>query len=248
MIVLLLSMIGAAATTLSATHGLSKSDFATLPIDQLSTRALGEAGKLMIGVDRSNLPYSIKFFGRAYAPPTQYGLCASDWVTLNLDFSPVDTYHIDSISTQSRFGIVGSIYRYPDKEAEEHNRHLCASLSDVELFFPAPDWIAAKRVLYYVDYIQGNGIFRGKNYSFECTGSCKNIDGQSYLTKIALKNVTNIKEIDCPSKYKADSCYKISLTGSPPGVFPRELRVYGRGWGEKTEVIHASLWIGTTLF
>lgn len=220
-------------------------DLKTLPIKALAPRLFGEAGKLMIGIDRSNFPYDIKFFARAYAPPTQYGLCTSDWVTLHLDS---ETSRIWSISAGPRFGVVDSIYHFPDKQREEMNERRCALLADTKEFFPAPDWIVAQRVVSYIDYLKGLGSFKGKEYVFECTGSCDGIDGAAYVRSIELKNITDVSVIDCPEQYSDGYCYKISLKGSPPGLFPRELRIYGRHTRETAEVSRASLWVGQTLF
>ena len=216
----------------------------TLPVAQLAPRLLGEVGKSMIGVDRSNFPYDIKFFGRAHAPPTQYGLCESDWITLYLENDGA----IRSISAGPKFGVVDAIYQYPDRLHEEENERLCAGLADTQGFFPAPDWIAAQHVVAYLDYLKGAGPFSGKDYDFECTGGCAGIDGRAYLRKIETKDITSVSVIDCDDLRKAGDCYKIELTGTPPGLFPRELRIYGAGSRESAVVSKALLWIGATMY
>ncbi|MBB5209269.1 hypothetical protein [Chiayiivirga flava] len=227
---------------------LSKNELETLPLEELSGRLLGEVGAFAIGVDRSNFPYEIRFFSRAYAPPSQYGLCESDWITLRLDFSPGRGTSVESIKTQPRFGAVDSIYHFPARISEERNRRVCSELTDVSQFFPAPDWGSARQVLYYLDYVKGVGIFKGKLHSFECTGACSGIDAQSYIKTIDPANITAVEAIDCPGDLRRGSCYRITLTGSPPGLFPRELRVYGKGYGNNTEVSHVALWVGVTFF
>ena len=226
----------------------TRSEFQTLPVDELSQRVLGDVGALVMGVDRSNFPYDIGFYTRAYAPPTQYGLCMSDWITVRLDFSADGQSTIESIAAAPRFGAVDSIYRRPGVEAERANRRLCSALSDTTRFFPAPDWVAARGVLAYLDYIKGAKAFKHRDYAFECTGACTGMDARSYIESIDPKDITNIAIIDCVEASDDRSCYKVSLTGSPPGMFPRELRLYGRGYGVNTQVSRAVLWIGVTMF
>jgi len=226
-------------------QSLTKQELETLPAIKLAPRLLGEVGHLMIGVDRSNFPYDVKLFSRAYAPPTQYGLCVSDWITVNLES---ESAKIWSVSAGPKFGVVDSIYQYPSEEREKANEKICSELKDSNHFFPAPDWITAQRIVSYIDYLKGVGPFKGRKYSFDCTGSCNGIDGLAYLRAIELQNITGVSQIDCPEPPRGSYCYKIDLTGSPPGLFPRELRIYGRDNREATEVWRATLWIGQTLF
>lgn len=226
-------------------QSLTKEELETLPATNLAPRLLGEVGQIIIGVERSNFPYDIKLFSRAYAPPTQYGLCVSDWITVNLDS---ESAKIWSVSAGPKFGVVDSIYQYPSEDREKANEKLCSELKDISNFFPAPDWITAQRVVSYIDYLKGAGPFAGRKYSFECTGSCHGIDGLAYLRTIELKNITSVSQIDCPEPPRRSYCYRIDLTGSPSGLFPRELRIYGRDNREAAEVWRAALWIGQTFF
>lgn len=235
----------AALTTGAHGQSLTKHELEVLPVQELAPRLLGQVGKAIIGLDRSNFPYDIKLFARAYAPPTQYGLCVSDWFTVHLDS---DSETILSVSASPRFGVVDSIYQTPSREREQTNETLCSQLKNTSTFFPAPNWIAAQRVVSYLDYLKGAGPFKGREYSFECTGSCRGIDGLAYVRTIELQNITAISEIDCPEPPKSSHCYKIDLTGTPSGLFPRELRVYGRDSREASEVWRATLWIGQTFF
>jgi hypothetical protein len=224
-------------------QALTAHDLKTLPVENLAPRLLGEVGGLMIGIDRSNFPYDLKLFGKAHAPPTQYGMCASDWIVVHLDGEK-----IWSVSATPRFGVVDSIYNHPSADREKINEAACSRLTDTRDFFPAPDWVAAKRIVAYIDYLKGTSPFEGKKYDFECTGSCDGIDALAYVRGLELRNITAVSEIDCREQVGDDHCYRIDLTGSPPGLFPRELRVYGHGWAENAEVRKTVLWIGQTLF
>ena len=226
-------------------QSLTKQELETLPAEKLAPRLLGEVGRSVIGIDRSNFLYDVKLYTRAHAPPTQYGLCTSDWITVRLDS---ESAKIWSVSAAPRFGVVDSIYQYPSETREKANEKLCSELTDTRNFFPAPDWIAAQRIVSYIDYLKGAAPFTGRHYSFDCTGSCNGIDGLGYIHSIELQNITDVSQIDCLEPTRGGHCYKIDLTGTPPGLFPRELRIYGRGNGEATQVSRAALWIGQTLF
>lgn len=224
-------------------QSLSENELTTLTVEQLARRALGEAGKLMLGVDRSNLPYSISFFTKASAPSTQSGLCMSDWVTLELDQE-----HIWSISAQAKFGVVGSIYAPLSENSQQHNERQCSAVYDTTDYFPAPTWIDAQRIVAYLDYLQRKTPFTDAEYAFECTGSCDRIDAGEYLKSIALKDIVSVSTIDCTGGVRDGDCYKLTLRGNPPGLFPRELRLYGRNSRSAAELSSVSLWIGQTFF
>lgn len=226
-------------------QSLTRQELQTLPVAQLAPRLLGEVGSLMMAVDRSNFPYDLKLSGKASAPPTQYGLCMSDAVTVRFDS---DGLRVRSISAGPTFAVVDSIYGDLSAQREEANQEMCARLTDTKQFFPASDWITAQRIVSYVDYLKGAGPFKDRPYAFECDESCDGIDGAAYVREFELEDITALSEIDCPEPARGDHCYLLDLTGSPPGLFPRQLRIYGHETRERAEVRKVTLWVGHTLF
>ena len=218
----------------------------------LAPLLLGELGKQMAGMDRSHLPYDIRFHSK---PTAWYGLCQIDWITLNLE-SPhraggsadAGYLRIGSVTASPRFKITPFIYQPLDAPRERQAEISCAASTDAKDFFPAPDRLRAYDAAYLFDYVRGAGPFAGSRYKLSCTGNCNGIDVQAYLRTLRASEITLISTIDCPPGSGDTSCLKFSLTGSPPGLFPREMRVFGQNRRENTTVREVRLWIGTTMF
>lgn len=207
------------STAALATEQLTYSEVKNLPLHQLAERALGEAGKLMMDVERprSKLDRSeLMFFSRAFSTGSQYGICGSDWVTLNFDEHGV----ISSLRSENRYGVEASIYKNPEDLTYQEYDALCNAVTNTRSYFPAPDAQSALTIAAYIDFLSEKEPSKRSSYAFECTGSCANIDARKYVKNINMSNITRAQQIDCEKSGVYEKCYELTLKGDPPGLFP----------------------------
>ncbi len=223
---------------------LSYSETESLPLPRLAIRMLGEAGKLMMDVERPlALPGQFRFFSHAFAPGSQYGICSSEWTTLRLDKNGA----VRSITGEHRYGVEGSIYTKSEDWTYEQFTSLCSSAKSTRSYFPAPDAQAALTIVAYLDALAGRGPSGSGHYDFECTGACTG-GSRDFLKRISGDLIAEATTIDCDEIALYHACYKLRLEGKPAADYPRELRIYGQYKGPQVvEIQKIKLWIGTTL-
>lgn len=243
---LLLSLLGIASVA-SATEALTPAEVENLPLNLLAERTLGETGKLMMDVERPKSTLSraeIIFFSHAFTTGSQYGICGSNWVTLGFNESGI----ISSIDTERRYGVEASIYTDPKEWTYDEYGSLCDAVRSTRNYFPAPDAQSALTISAYLDLLAEKRPSKPTDYVFECSGSCAKIDVRNYIKNIALKDISSADFIECAQNSPYDKCYKLTLQGDPPGLFPRELRIYGRMRMSEMTITRVALWVGVTYY
>lgn len=236
-----------ATTVAVSAEKLTYSEVKNLPVHRLAERALGEAGKLMMNVERPRSTLSranLKFFSYAFATGSQYGICGSNWVTLSFDESGV----IASINNELRYGVEASIYTDPKNWTYQEYEDLCRAVKNTREYFPSPDAQSALTISAYVDMLAKNGESKPFGYVFDCTGSCSKINADDYVKSIKLRDIVKADKIDCDESNAYAKCYKLTLDGQPPGLFPRVLSIYGRMRMNDVVITKVKLWVGETFY
>lgn len=143
----------------------------TLPLPVLAKKLLGDAGSIMISVDRPRFKGTLEpvtFYSRAFAVGTDFGLCAADWVTVSFDKNG----NVESVSSQTHYGIAGDIYRVPGHWNYKEYGDICAAVKSTRNYFPAPDMLSALDIAWYVQAVAGRGPYAKQRFSYGCTGEC----------------------------------------------------------------------------
>ncbi len=231
----------------SATEPLTAAEVERLPLNLLAERTLGEAGKLMMDVERPKSKLSraeIRFFSYAFTTGSQYGICGSKWVTLGFD----ESGRINSIDSEPRYGVEASIYTDQKQWTYDEYDSLCGAVKSTRAYFPAPDAQSALTISAYLDLLAEKGPSKPTDYAFECSGSCAKIEPKNYIKSIELSNISSADTIDCDKESPYEKCYRLTLQGDPPGLFPRELRIYGRMRMNEVTITRVKLWVGATYY
>lgn len=219
-------------------------DAQKLPLRVLAQKVLGDVGSLMIDVERPswgskplgpyppNLPWppreippldQLRFFGRAEVTGSQFGMCGSDWVTV--DFN--DSGKVDSIRAQRHYGVAGPIYRAPGAWTYAEAGKICDSVKSTRNYFPAPGPESALTIATYVDAIHGVGPFARQNFSYECSGCNKATPRHWVLNWLKLRRIRRVRKISCDDTHLTlPSCFRIVLDSSY-GVLIGIYRIYG---------------------
>jgi hypothetical protein len=217
----------------------------TMPLPVLAHRLLGEAGAIMIDVDRphsSNLTFEpIKFYSHAIVPGSQFGLCAADRVTVTFD----EKQNIESLTSDRRYGVAGNVYRPAEKWTYDDFGKLCASVKSTREYFPAPDPQTALDVALYADALAGNGPFASQNFSYSCTGRCA--QGRDDLKWLQLNKIDSVRLLDCPKPEKGAVCVEITVGSHEVGPFPKVFNIYGTAWYKSVVISKVVVWVGSTL-
>jgi hypothetical protein len=197
-----------------------------LPTLELSHLALGEAGDLMIDVERLGSAVQetpdLRFFGRAVVTGSQFGLCGSDWVTLHLD----EGGSVESVDAERRFGVEGQIYRKPGEWTYDESDSICKAVKSTKSYFPAPGPQEALEIALYIDAIAGTGPFATQNFKYQCEGLCG--AKKSVLSYLQLRKIDRARTIDCDGvKLKLPSCFEVVVGEYNVGAFPMTFRIYG---------------------
>lgn len=214
----------------------------TMPLAELARNLLGEAGSLMVEVDRPRFDgvlEDIRFYGRAVG--AGIGMCSSDWVTVGFD----ERGKVNKVSAQRRYGVVGALYRY--SEAVRHPRlpAACSSIRSTKSFFPAPDG-AEHDIARYVDAVAGHGPFGKQHFHYRCSGACARDRGD--LGWLKLEEIDASRSIDCPpSRLERPSCFELTVGEHRAGAFPKRFRIYGTTFANRVVVSDISVDVGSTL-
>ncbi|MGH8337264.1 MAG: hypothetical protein ACRETL_10695, partial [Gammaproteobacteria bacterium] len=129
-------------------------DARTMSLAMLSQKLLGESGAVMIDLDRprfKGILEPVRFYSRATVTGSQFGICGSDWVTVDFD----EKGSVETISSERRYGVAGDVYRAPVKWSYDESGKICASVKSTRNYFPAPDAESALEIALYVDAISG---------------------------------------------------------------------------------------------
>jgi len=246
----------------SANAQVSAQDAKNMPLRNLASKVLGTAGSLMIEVERprwgerfSRMPASapwppadppplhrLLFFGHGVVTGSQFGLCGSDWVTVNFE----DNGRVESIQAERRYGVEGPIYRKPGEWTYEESGDICDAVKTTRAYFPAPGAQEALEIALYVDAISGRGSFAKQTFTFQCDGICG--QGRSVLSALKLKDIDHAREIDCNSTtLKLPSCYELVIGDNQVGPFPKKFRIYGSNYMNKLVVSSVKVHVGSTV-
>lgn len=217
-----------------------------LPAAELANLALGQAGQLMIDVDRpqdGSLKWAtLRFYGRASVTGSQFGMCGSDWVTLHYD----DQGSLESIDAERRYGVEGPIYRQPGKWTSEESGKICDAVESTREYFPAPGAQDALRIAKFVDAIAVRGPFSKQSFSFKCTGICNH--GRSVLRALKLSDIDRARSVDCDSSaLEMPSCFELVVGENRVGPFPKTFRIYGSHYMNKVVISSVTVDVGSTL-
>ena len=217
----------------------------TMPLKALSHRLLGESGSIMIDVDRpryKNTLEPIRFYSHAIAWGSYFGVCASDWVTVEFD----EKGYVDSLQSERRYGVAGNMYGKRKNWTYDAFGKMCASVKSTKEYFPAPDHGSAWDIARYVDAISGVGPFAGQKFSYKCTGLCA--AGRRDLSWLKLGKISRSRTIDCPkTSLELPSCYEVVVGDGRVGPFPKTYRIYGTTYMNKVVVSSVAVDVGSTL-
>ena len=219
-------------------------DAQKLPLRVLAKKVLGEVGLLMTGVQRPSWgsqplgPYpphlswppsempplgQLRFFGRAEVIGSQFGMCGSDWVTV--DFT--DGGKVESIRAQRHYGVAGPIYRAPGTWTYAEAGKICASVKSTRHYFSAPNPDAALTIATYVNAIHGVGPFARQIFSYACSGCTRALSRKLVLSWLRLRRIRRVRPIDCGDIHlKLPSCFRIVVKKSD-GLLGGVYRIYG---------------------
>jgi len=217
-----------------------------LPVHELSRLALGESGDLIIDVERRGSEagelIELLFFGRAVVTGSQFGLCGSDWVTLNFD----DDGSVESLHAERRFGVEGPIYRKPGEWTYDESDSICKAVKSTKTYFPAPGPQDALEIALYFDAIAGVGPFAAQKFKFKCEGRCG--AKKSVLAHLQLSAIDRVRTIDCDRvKLKLPSCFEIVVGEYKVGPFPMTFRIYGSNYMNRIVVSEVRVGVSSTL-
>jgi hypothetical protein len=230
----------------SASAGrLTDAEARDLPLAELSQRALGEAGKLMIDMDRprdGKLAWgSLRFYGRGVVTGSQFGICGSDWVTLHFD----EDGELVSIDAQRRYGVEESVYRSGKNWTYEESDAICSGVKSTRAYFPAPDPEAALAVVRFVDAIQGRGPFAKQDFEFQCTGICNR--GRGLLSELQLDEIDDVRTLDGSVLWDRKWRLEVVVGEGEVGPFPKKFRIDGSTYMNKVVISRVSVDVGSTL-
>ena len=241
-------LLAAVFASSSASAGrLTDAEARDLPLPELAQRALGEAGKLMIDVDRprdGKLAWdSLRFYGRGFVTGSQFGICGSDWVTLHFDDD--DDGVLESIDTQRRYGVEDSVYRSGEEWTYEESDAICSAVKSTRSYFPAPDPEAALAVVRFVDAIHARGPLAKQDFDFQCTGICNR--GRALLEELQLDEIDEVRILD-GSVFPDRKWHLEIVTGEGKvGPFPKKFRIEGSTYMNKIVVSRVTVNVGLTL-
>jgi hypothetical protein len=214
----------------------------SLPLHELSRRVLGETGSMVIDVDRPKGTLgSLRFYGRAVVTGSQFGMCGSDWITVDFEDG-----RVESIQTQRRYGVEGAIYRELGKWTYEESGRICDAVKTTRTYFPAPDAQAALEIALYVDAISGRGPFSNRNFTVHCDGGCS--PGNTELAALQLGDIDQAREIDCAdTSLKLPSCFELVVGEHQVGPFPKKYKIYGSYYMNDLVISEIKIYVASTL-
>jgi hypothetical protein len=199
----------------------------------------------MTELDRPRYPNvlePLRFYSRAIAWGSFYGVCASDWVTVEFD----ESGRVEALRSERRFGVAGNVYAQPEKWSYEGFGRICAAVKSTRKFFPAPDHASAMDIVRYVDAISGKGPFAKQTIAYSCAGLCG--PNRTDLTWLRLENITSSRAIDCPAtSLQLPSCYEIVVGDGRIGPFPKTFRIYGSNYMNRTAVYRITANVASTV-
>lgn len=238
-----LSLLAIAVLLLPArATALTAKQARTMPIAELARELLGEAGALMVDVDRprfDGILEDVRFYGRA--TDVGPGMCGSDWVTVRFG----ERGKVVGISAQRHYGIIGDLYPHPGKVDNDRLPKDCASVRSTKMYFPAPDG-AEHAIAQYVEAIAGHGPFGRQSFNYSCTGACQGKRGD--LVWLKLEQIDSSRSIDClPSKLQQPRCFELTVGEKKAGPFPKKFRIYGTAFGNRVIVSTVLVDVGSTL-
>jgi hypothetical protein len=217
----------------------------SLPLNDLAHRLLGESGSIMIDVDRpryKNILEPLRFYSHAFAWGSFFGVCASDWVTVEFN----EKGFVGALRSERRYGVAGDMYGKSSKWTYDAFGKMCASVKSTKGYFPAPDHSSAWDIARYVHAISGVGPFTAQKFSYKCTGLCG--EGRRDLDWLRLGNISSSRIIACPkTSLKLPSCYEVVVGYGRIGTFPKTFRVYGSNFMNKTIVSQIAVDVQSTL-
>lgn len=238
-----LTLLAAAYLPAFCAGAITADQVRTLPLPELASRVLGESGAIMIDVDRphsNNLSsQSLRFYSRATAPFSQYGLCTASRVSVEFDAKQ----NISSLSADHRYGVAGDVYR--SAWTREDFEKLCRGVTSTREFFPAPDARTALDVSLYVDAIARKGPFARQNFSYDCISRCAPDRGD--LKWLALNKIDAVRSIDCPKPAKDGICIEITVGSQTIGLFPKVFDIYGKIGYKSVVVSRVAVAVGDTV-
>ena len=217
----------------------------SMPLSALAHKLLGESGSIMIDVDRpryKSVLEPVTFYSHAIAWGSFFGVCASDWVTVEFD----EKGFIEALHSERRYGVAGNMYGKSDNWTYDAFGKMCASVKSTKNYFPAPDHGSAWDIVRYVDAISGVGPFADQKFSYKCTGLCGG--NRRDLDWLRLGEISSSRIIDCPKmSLKLPSCYEVIVGDGRVGPFPKSFRIYGSTYMNKTIVSEISVDVGSTV-
>jgi hypothetical protein len=217
----------------------------SLPLNSLSHLLLGESGSIMIEVDRpryENTLEPLRFYSHAFAWGSFFGVCASDWVTVEFN----EKGFVNALKSERRYGVAGNMYGKSNKWTYDAFVKMCVSVKSTRGYFPAPDHSSAWDIARYVHAVSGVGPFTAQKLSYKCTGLCR--DGRRDLDWLRLENISSSRIIDCPkTSLKLPSCYEVVVGNDRVGPFPKTFRIYGSNFMNKTIVSKITVDVQSTL-
>lgn len=204
-----------------------------LPIRELSRLALGESGDLVIDIERPGPEAreltELRFFGRAVVTGSQFGLCGSDWITLEFN----NDGSVASLDAERRFGVEGQLYRKPGEWTYDESVSICKEVKSTKNYFPAPGPQDALEIALYVDAIAGAGPFGAQKFKFKCEGVCG--AKKSVLSHLQLSAIDRVRAIDCDRvELKLPSCFEVVV--GERGASAIEFRIYGSNYMNRVVV------------
>jgi hypothetical protein len=217
----------------------------SMPFKEMAQRLLGDSGSIMIDVDRpryKNVLEPIRFYSQAIAWGSYYGICASDWVTVEFN----ERGFVEALRSERRYGVAGNIYTAPGRWTYDAFGSMCASVKTTKKYFPAPDHGAASDIVRYVHALSSVGPYKAQKYVYKCEGLCK--PGRSELEGLRLEKITSSRAIECPNmSLKLPDCYEIVIGEGEIGPFPKTFRVYGSNYMNRTVISELRVNVSATV-
>jgi hypothetical protein len=228
----------------TASAELTPLEVKELPFSALAHRALGESGALMLDVERpssNTLSYAkLRFFGRARATGAKFGICRTDWLTLEFD----EKGKIQSLETERRYGLEAPIYRKAGDWTYDGFDALCASAKTTRQYFPAPSALAAWEIAVLVDATLARGPSSKQSFGFVCSGVCKG--GREELSELRLEEIDSARPIPCRAPEEL-ACYELVVGADRIGLFPKTFRIYGASSSDAIAVHRVEVDVSSSL-
>jgi hypothetical protein len=238
-------LVGLSSCPFVALAKSSANELRQAPLGALAQKLLGEAGLVMIDMDRPRFEgvlESVKFYSHATVTGSQFGICGADWVTVNFD----EEGSVEGLDAQKRYGVADNVYRKPGSWTYEESERICRGVKSTRTYFPAPGAQSALEMVWYVDAIAGRGPFAKQAFSYSCSGWCG--DNRDALSWLKLDEIDDAKEIDCPkSDLKYPSCFEVSVGHLRVGPFPKRFKIFGTTYMNKVVVTDVLVDVGSTL-